>query len=376
MLNGMTMLDVNFPLSELIGICEYPFAKGDCEPIGDFFFSRGIGSKTRMDQAMMDEMYKQMIVATRYRRKPSLANEGNYDIGPSVYVPGKIFKGINPDKLRPIGDVSGVTPAEFNMVQFVKSVIDDKTVDPIFQGEAPENKATARQVMLQKQQSMVKIGMAMLGIINLETKIAWLRIHNINKHWTEAVDTKTTVLGEKIKESKQYRTIVSEDTLDNGQRGINIVQFTDKVPADEQVLAEEQLLENKMQRKVRKTYVNAEIYKVAKFIWKVTVVPVEKQTNLLKAAMFEDSVQKAAAIFLPLGKRPNIDYWAERWAVLNDENPDRFWQETPGGMGLEMQAMMAGGGAQGQMPQIPGMQQAMQPKAPARPSINTVAGGQ
>jgi hypothetical protein len=327
-----------------------------------------------MDQAMIDEMYKMMIIKTRRSYKPPLANEGNYEVGPSVYVPGKIIAGINPDKLRPIGDNTGVTPSEFNMTQFVKQVIDEKTVDPIFQGQAPDKQATARQVMLQAQRSMVKVGMAMLGVINLENKIAWLRVHNIIKHWTEPVDTKITKLKDGITETDQYRTIVMEDTLDNGQRGVNIIEFTNKVPEPEQIYAEEQLLEGNMQRKVRKTYVDAALFQAAKYIWKINIIPTEKQTNLLKAAMFEESLQKAMGIFIPLGKKPNVDYWAERWATLNDENPDRFWQATPP-MAPEQAMIEQTPGIQGmqQMPGIPGMQQAVTPQAPSRPTVNTVA---
>ena len=41
MLNGVLMLPVGFPLSAHLGVCEYPFSKGDDEPISaNFFWSK------------------------------------------------------------------------------------------------------------------------------------------------------------------------------------------------------------------------------------------------------------------------------------------------------------------------------------------------
>ena len=368
MLNGVLMLPVGYPLSGAIGVCEYPISKGDAEPISpNFFWSRGVGAKNKMDQAIMDEMYKMMIIKTRKSYKPPLANKGNYNIGPNVYMPGKIFKGIDPEKLKPIGDNNGVTPAEFNMTQFVNEVINSKTVSSIMEGQEPENKATARQVIEQKQQSMVKMGMMMLGMINLETRMAWLRLYNIINNWTESVDTRMVETKDGVSDQvKVYKSVSMKDTLENGQEGERIIEFNDNVPALSQVYAEEEIIQQTSGRKVRKNYINPEMLRNAKMMWEINMTPTEKNTSMLKAAMFTEYLQEVLATFVPLGLVPDLQYLATRHTLVNDESPDKVW-------GGKMQP-------QPQQPQLMLGQQtsqrreALTPQRENKPSINTMQG--
>lgn len=362
LLNGVLMLPVGFPLSALTGLCEYPLAKGDGEMISpNFFYSRGIGAKTKMDQAILDEMFKMMIVKTRKSYKPPLANKGNYNIGPTVYMPGKIFKNIDPEKLQPIGEHNGVTPAEFNMTQFVKGIIDGKSITPIMEGQAPSKQATARQIIEQKEQSMMKLGGVMLGVLNLEQRMAWMRIYNILNHWTKATDQRYSKL--KKGAEKIYKTISIEDTMENGRKGERIIELTENIPTDEQVDAEEDILTEYKGKPIRKVYVNPKLLKNLKYTWQVVVTPTEKNTDDLKAAMFEEFLQKIFTIFMPAGKIPNMDYLAERFAQVNDEDPDQIWQQ-------EQQPTPA------QQPPMPGAQgqtgAQMAPQGQQKPSLNAM----
>lgn len=350
MLNGVLMLPVGFPLSAMLGICEYPIAKGDAEPISrNFFYSRGVGAKTRMDQAMIDEMFKMMIVKTRKSYKPPLANRGNYNIGAEVYMPGHIFKGVDPDKLKPIGEHNGVTPAEFNMFKFVKGIIDDKTVSPIMEGQSVGSNTTAREVIEMKQQSMIKIGMPMLGIINLEKRMAWLRIYNILKNWTEPIDKRLVEVSEGVKDFENvYRKIEFDSEMDSGEVGREQIEFMEGVlPSSEQVLAEEEIIERFTGEKVKKTYINPEALASIKNHWYIDITPTEKSNSALKAARFEESVSKGMQIFMPLGKRPNVDYLSKRWATLNGESPEKWWEEAPDPMAQMLGGQPQGGGAAG-----------------------------
>lgn len=378
LLNGVMMLPIGFPMSALTGICEYPIAKGDGEMISpNFFYSRGIGAKTRMDQSMLDEMFKMMIIKTRKSYKPPLANKSSYDVGPTVYMPGKIFKGLDAEKLQPIGDVGGVTPAEFNMTNFVKEVIDGKSMASVMEGQAPGRQATARQLIMQKEQSMMKLGGIMLGILNLENRMAWLRIYNILKHWTEAVDMKVVTTRDGIKKKvKTYKTISVEDTIENGRKGEKIIDLTEDIPEDEQVIAEEDLLSEVKGKPIRKVYINPKLLQNLKYSWKVVITPTEKETDDLKAAMFDEFLTKVLTVFAPAGKQPDMNYLGDRFAQVNDEDPDKVWakdQQAPGGMPPE--AM------QGQLPPGVGQPQGQVPaqltqNQPQKPSINTLAQGQ
>ena len=64
--NGVMMLPLGYPLTALNGKCEYTVIKLSVEPISEFFFySKSIPAKTKVDQAIYDEMYRLMILKFR-----------------------------------------------------------------------------------------------------------------------------------------------------------------------------------------------------------------------------------------------------------------------------------------------------------------------
>jgi len=373
LLNGVMMMPVKFPLSSILGISEYPLAKGDSEPISmNFAISRGVGSKTKMDQAIMDEMFKMMIVKTRKSFKPPMSNRTQFTIGPEIYIPGKIFKGIDPEKITPIGEHEGVTPAEFNMIQFVKGIIDQNTISPLMEGQTTGG-VTAREVIEQKKQGMIKIGMPMLGVINLEKRMAWLRIYNILRRWTKPIDSKFEDITGKIK--NEYMSIDVEDEFENGKKGRRVIEMTDEIlPESSQVEAEEDIIKHFTGEDVRKTYVNPNMLRALKYKWFVNIEPTEKNTGMLKAARFEEFVGKMMQIFKPVGKIPNMDYVGDRMALLNDENPEKIWgkQQPQGGQNPMAQLMAQAGGQQGESP-IAAQMNASQAQGQSNLSMNTMA---
>ena len=318
LLNGVMMLPVGFPLSSIIGVCDYPITRGDCETISaNFYWSRGTGAKNRVPQFLIDEMFKLMVLKTRKSFAPSYGNMSGQKVGTSIYLPGKIFEGLDPDKLKPIGEVNGVSPAEFNMMRFVQEISDENTTDSSFQGQAPEKESTARQVVEQQQRSMVKIGMAMIGVINMENRMAWLRLYNILNNWTE-------------KQDERYRKFSIDDTLENGKQGERIVEFMEQeqMPTDKQTMAEEDLYKSAAGREVRINRIDPKMLKELKYKWEINTVPTEKNSSMVKAALFTDYLKETLAIFAPLGKVPNLEFLAQRHAMVNNEDPNRVWQNT------------------------------------------------
>jgi len=318
LLNGVMMLPVGFPLSSIIGVCDYPITRGDCETISaNFYWSRGTGAKNRVPQFLIDEMFKLMVLKTRKSFAPSYGNMSGQKVGTSIYLPGKIFEGLDPDKLKPIGEVNGVSPAEFNMMRFVQEISDENTTDSSFQGQAPEKESTARQVVEQQQRSMVKIGMAMIGVINMENRMAWLRLYNILNNWTE-------------KQDERYRKFSIDDTLENGKQGERIVEFMEQeqMPTDKQTMAEEDLYKSAAGREVRINRIDPKMLKELKYKWEINTVPTEKNSSMVKAAMFTDYLKETLAIFAPLGKVPQLDFLAQRHAMVNNEDPNKVWGQT------------------------------------------------
>lgn len=348
MINGVMMFPVRkdkkgrlttFPLSALNGQCEYPLSKGDVDPISrTFAYSKSIPAKTKVDQALFDEMLKAVVLKTRKSYQPPMANNTNQVLSKKIFYPGTLHTGVNPEKLQEIGRNEGVTNSEFSSLQFLKQIIDEKSVSSVFEGQASKGQQTAREVVILKQQSMMKLGLAIVGVINLEKKLSHLRLNNILKYWTEPIDKKIVKLRDGTTQvANVYRNVSINTEFEEGKKGQRIIDFTeDEFPEPEQIEAEEKLLSQLNNREYRKHYINPNVLGSIDYNWYIEITPTEKSTSELKVAMFEDMVQKMFNLFVPFGKTPNIDYLATRWATLQGEDPNRLFpqqqalQQMPG----------------------------------------------
>jgi len=327
MLNGVLMFPVRedgtFPLSSVTGAKLYPVAMGRIEPITNFAYGKSIPAKTKVDQALFDEMLKALVIKTRKSYYPPMANNTGQTLSKRVLWAGNIEEGINPDRLQPIGDNNGVSQAEFNAIGFVKQIIDEKSVSPIMEGMAQKERQTAREIIELKQQSMMKMGLAISGVVNFERQLSKLRLYNILKNWTDPIERG---IGETSKDV--YRVITVDTSFEDGQDGQRVIEFTEDLPTDEQVFAEEKIIKQARGKNVRKNYINPTMLRGIDYIWNMEITPTPKDTNALRQAQFEESVQKALAIFAPFGKIPNLDYLGLRWAINAGENPDKFWAQS------------------------------------------------
>lgn len=382
MLNGVMMLPIRFPLTAVSPSGKYTIAKGDAIPISPFFYySKSIPSKTKVDQQVLDELYKLMIIKTRKSVKPPYANNTGDIISAKIFMPGTITDDIDANKLVEIGENKGVTQAEFNMAQFIKQQIDQKSVSPVFEGQSAPGKQTATEIVELKKQNMAKLGLTIWGVTNLEEQLSWLRLHNLLENWTRPVDTKFDELKKSI--VNVYRTVTVEDTLENGEEGIKILEFTDDDFYDdesERIAAEERIMGRRLNKPVRKYRLHAKHIRQTELLFDVVITPTEKDTDAIDRAMFEESFGKALKIF---PEELNMDYFKAEFARHAKWDKDKAFIEpqpmpTPG--------MPGAPGQPGQGPQVPpqpgqgqvgqalnqAVQGAGQP-APQRPSLNTLA---
>lgn len=369
MINGVMMFPVKedgtIPLTVLNGDCEYPLGHGILEPIPNLIWGKSIPSKSKVDQAIFDEMLKAIVLKTRKSYNPPLANMTGQTISKRVLWAGHIEDDIDAEKLQPILENVGVTSSEFNAIQFIKSIIDQKSVSPIMEGQNQAGSQTAREIVEQKQQSMMKMGLSILGVLMLEKQLTKLRIRNIIQNWTEPMEKDLDA-----KKSAIYRTVTVDTSFEDGSEGKRIIDITEDIPDDSQVYAEEELIKMTTGRNVRKNYLNPKLLKAMDFYWFINIVPVEKSSNALRTAQFEESVLKAIQIFAPLGKMPNLDYVGTKWAINMNEDPAKFWQKQQPAMpqGMPQQGMQ-----QGMPQQMPNQMGNSQPKQLPRPSVNTLA---
>jgi len=351
--------DGTFPLSGINGSQNYPIAKAVAEPIPNFAYGKSIPAKTKVDQAIFDEMLKNLVIKTRKSNDPPMANNSGQTLSKRVLWAGNIEDDLDADRLKPIGDNPGVTQAEFNAMQFIQSIVDSKSVSPLMSGQSQQGNQTAREVLEQKKQSMINIGLSILGVTSLERQLAKLRLYNILKNWTEPIDKDT--------KGDVFRSFTIETSFEDGSEGTRQVIMTEEMPDEVQVYAEEQLEKMVKGKNVRKNYINPKLLRSFDFKWHIEINPTPKESNELRTAQFEESIQKIFQMFVPLGIMPNMDYVKTRWASNLHEDPDRLWAQQQ--MPQMPQQMPQPQGQQGQTQ----LSNQLTPNELPRPSVNTMA---
>jgi hypothetical protein len=366
LLNGVMMFPVKksgkkystMPLSAILGVCEYNIAKGDYESMPHFAYSRSVPSKNITDQALFDEFLKSMIIKTRQSYDPPVANQTGEELGDDIFYSGTIWDDVDPDKITPLIETTGVTPAEFNMSKFLRGIIDEKSVSSTFQGQSEPGNQTATEIANNQRQSVRNMAMAVNGLVGYNKQRTALRIFNILNTWTLPERLKDSV----IQMVDEYKTITVDTTLEEGD-GRRIIEFTEDLPSEAQAQAESRVLSKVIGQRIQKDYVNPVVLKKAlRYFWKITIVPTPKSDTALRVAQFSEFVKNAMAMSQALGIQLNGEELLRRMAVLNEEDPDKIISEQPAlPQGLPQGAPQGGVNAQ------------LQPKQQPQPSVNTLA---
>ena len=325
-LNGVQMLPVGFPLTVISPSGLYPIAKGSAEPISKFFSrSKSIASKTKVDQAVVDEMLRLMLLKTKKSYMPSYTYSGNKVLSRKIFLPAQITKDIKQGELNELGNNTGVNQAEFNMYSMMRRMIDEKSVSPNFAGNAGEGSQTATEVIELKKQQMNKLGSTIVGVTSLERQLVDLRRANILATWTKKVDDRIDETKEHLEEL--YRSVTTEEQLSDGRKGLKIIEFSKsktKPVAEggmtpDQVKAEESLLSEYYSKPVKKVYLNPDLMRKLEATWYTVIVPTEKDSSSLDRIMFMKDIQTGAEVFGPMAY--NMAYLKERFASIIGENP-------------------------------------------------------
>jgi hypothetical protein len=339
MLNGVMMLPIEFPLEAISPSGDYTIAKGDVYPISQFFaYSKSIPAKTKVDQEVLDEMFKLIVLKTRKSYMPPLANNTGRVLSRKIFNPGEITNQIDPAKIQPIGDVQGVSQSEFSAFEFIKKLVDEKSVSPVFSGDSQTGRQTATEILEMKKQQMMKLGLVIFGVIALEKQLSWLRTYNILTNWTKEQDTKVDELTGELE--NVYKQITVDTEMEDTQMGKKIIQFSPQAGeySPEQIMEEENMLSENMRMPVRKTYIHPDVSKM-KYFWYITINPTEKDSSDLQRVLFKQDVQDAMTLFGP--QALNFGYLMKRFAVLSKQDPEKFFVKNVPAMPTE--AALGGG---------------------------------
>jgi len=322
-LNGVMMLPARFPLTAVSPCGEYTIAKGDVFPISKFFaYSKSIPAKTKVDQETLDEMMKLIVLKTRKSFQPPLANNTNRVLSDDIQIPGKITNQIDPAKIQPIGDTDGVTQGEFAAFQFIKNIIDEKTVSPMFTGDTANKSQTATEILELKKQQMMKLGLVIWGVISLEKQLDYLRINNIMKHWTEPIDTRINQFTNKLEDV--YRIESVEGEIEENISGKNIIEFSpDAGKFSPEMIGEEEKMLSEMYRvPVKKYYVDPKV-KNFQYNWYIVEQASERDSTDFQRVLYKQDIADSVGLFGP--QSMNFDYLRKKFAALSKQDPDKFF---------------------------------------------------
>lgn len=322
-LNGVPMLPMNFPLTKVSPDGHYTIIQGKNEDMQDFAYSKSQPSKNKVDEAILNEFTRLMIIKMEQSADPAKGSKSKKMYRNSDFDPGNIVYGVKKDDIWPIVNTNGITAGDFSFYQMIKQSIEEKSVNKSFAGAPQNDNATATQILTEKEQQLLKLGLTLDGIISLEIALTWKRIATICKHWTQMQDTQSSAVRQGMK--NVYRTIMIDAEV-GGEEVNRVIRFADSYPDQWEQMDEERKLSKKYGKKTTIMYLNPALLQMFKGKWYITMVPKERNNDKLSQMMFRQVVQDAFAMF---GQESvNIDYLKKRFASVFNESTNLFLNES------------------------------------------------
>lgn len=326
-LNGVPMLPLGFPLTEINGDGEYTIIQQNLEPIQhNFAYGKSFIFKNKNLVAVLDEMMRLGVLKTQKSFLPPYLNMSNRAISRSVFMPGKITRGVKKGQIVPVNEkeAQGVTPSEFSMIAEVKRFIDEKTVSPTFTGSREKGtRVTATQIMEIQRQSRIMMGLLVLSTGLLHKKLTTKRLMLILEKWFDPIDKTLDVTRNMIK--NRYRRVSVEDDIGKEGRGIRMVIPAKKVPSSAEIKEVEDRMKKRIGSPVRLIFLNPQQLKQVKLIWVITVNPKEKRSSELSKILFGQMVGDA----MSMGLRLDQDFIEKRFAQVWEEDPAKMFSKEP-----------------------------------------------
>lgn len=327
LLNGVPMLPMGFPLTEVSPDGEYTIAQQNLEPIRhNFAYGKSFIFKNKNIVAVLDEMMKLAVLKTQKSFLPPYLNLSNRIISKDVFMPGRISRGIGKGDITPVSEqeVKGVTASEFNMIQEVIRTVDRNTASQTFTGaREPGGKVTATQIIELQRQAKVMMGLLTLAASLLEKKLASKRLTILLAKWFDPVDEVFDKARKALK--NKYRTVARTKLIEGEGLGVRMVVPTEEIPPSEVIREREEKLKRTAGYPVRMTLINPRELKKAKITWVITVNPRDKRSSELSKLMFRAMIQDAVA----LGLTPDPDYLKRRFAQIWEEDAAKMFRSRP-----------------------------------------------
>lgn len=311
-INGVPMLPAGFPLRAISPSGLIPIAKGDADLMNMFAYSKSEPSKTKIDQAVFDEILQNMVMKQRQSAMVPRANMSDRIVTPDMFLGGRVISNLDPKDIPPLIENPGITNADFSFYELFKTHIDSKTISSILQGQQPSTgDMTLGQYMDQQKKAFLVLGSKIDGIIQWEKQMLKLRVFDLLAHSYEENES-----------GAGYKSITMEDQMYDGGRGMNVINFqSPNTKTPEQIFSEELLYEQQNGSQVSFTYIDPKLMlKVltdADYALQFEIVPVDKNNDMFTQMTFVAMITQAGNLFGPQSLQ--VDRLKKRYAQVMGE---------------------------------------------------------
>jgi hypothetical protein len=347
-LNGVPMLRIGFPLTAISASGMCPIAKGDIDHMNLFAYSKSIPAKTKIDQAVLDEVVRLMLIKFKQGAFVPRGNLSNKILSENILIPGRFTPDISPKDIPALIDNPGLTNADFSFYSLIEEQMAEKSVAKSLEGAQPHGDMTASQYLDQQKKAMLKLGSIVDAVINWEKQMAHLRTIDILQNWTNEIEQNVDNVTGEIKSI--YQNISVDDTFDDGKKGTRMIKFTTQnSEADrtsESVHLEEMEYNKRTGKTVRYTYIDPVLLKNLKATFYYEIIPTDKNNDKLTQMLFIQNMIQAMNIFGP--QSMNMEYLKKRFAYVIGEDFEKYFNQNmpPEGMNPAVAGM---GNPQGMM---------------------------
>ena len=346
-LNGVPMLPMGFPLTEVSRTGEYTITQQNLEPIRhDFAYGKSFIFKNKNLVAVLDMMMKLAVLKTKKSFLPPYLNKTQRLISRDVLMPGKISRGINPGDLQPVSDkeAQGVTSSEFSMITEMRQAIDRNTVSQTFTGMSEEgSKVTATQIREQQRQAAMMMGLMELAATLLEKKLTIKRLGILLDKWFDPIDKTVDEVRNTLRD--RYRFVSQFKNIEGKGKGVRITTAREGGATSDQAARAAKALGKDMKMPVELNIIDPAILRSMRLIWQVNVSPKEKKSSELSKVMFNEMVMTAAELAqMGMISPLNRDYMDRRFAEIWEEDPSKMFQQAQAPMPQPLPAGQEGGG--------------------------------
>lgn len=290
-LNGVPMLPGGFPLKAVSPSGLIPIAKGDADIMNMFAYSKSEPSKTKIDQAVFDEILQNMVMKQRQSAVVPRGNLSDKVVTPDMFLGGRVVSNLDPKDIPPLIENPGITQADFSFYNVFKEHIDSKSISAILEGQATGKDMTLGEYMDQQKKALLKLGGKLDGIIQWEKDMIELRTMNLLSHSYQEND-----------DGSGYKPITMEDSMFNGTKGMNVVNFeTPNLKTPEEIFDEELKYEQEHGSQIAYTYLDPKLMREAldnpDYYFCYEVVPVDKNNDTITKMTFVSMITQAANLF-------------------------------------------------------------------------------